>query len=107
MTGDLPPSAGQPREQNTLYAGTGNPGEAQPVELIYRVYVPDKNRDLAGDGGLPEPAVLLADGTQLVRPGGVRRAADQHELPVPRHHGAGDVQHADHPARRTAHVPAR
>jgi hypothetical protein len=65
VNGDTPPSPGQPRAQNTLYAGTGNPGQTQPVELIYRVYVPDKNRDLAGDGRLPEPTVVLADGTQL------------------------------------------
>ena len=34
-----PPPAGQPREPDTLYAGTGNAGQAQPVELIYRATV--------------------------------------------------------------------
>ena len=65
VSGALPPPAGQPREPNTLYAGTGSANQAQPVELIYRVYVPDKNRDLSGDGGLPEPVLVLADGTEL------------------------------------------
>jgi hypothetical protein len=65
VNGDTAPAAGQPRKPNTLYAGTGSPGPAQPVELIYRVYVPDQDRDLAGDGGIPRPEVVLADGRHL------------------------------------------
>jgi hypothetical protein len=58
-----PPSG--PRDPNTLYAGTLPPDQTQPVELIYRVYVPDKERDLSGDGGLPEGTLVLADGATL------------------------------------------
>ena len=63
VTGLQPPSG--PRDPNTLYAGTQPLDQTQPVELIYRVYIPDKNRDLSGDGGLPDGDVVLADGTTL------------------------------------------
>jgi hypothetical protein len=65
VSGDQPPADPAQRDPNTLYAGTLPAGQAQPVELLYRIYVADKNSDLAGDGGLPQPTVVLADGTQL------------------------------------------
>jgi hypothetical protein len=55
----LPPVA---RAANTLYAAV--PGQARQA-LIYRVYVPDKNRDLTGGVGLPVPVLTLADGTVI------------------------------------------
>jgi hypothetical protein len=65
VSGDRPPADPGQREANTLYAGTLASGQAQPVEILYRVYTPDKNADLAGDGGLPQATVVLADGTTL------------------------------------------
>ncbi len=52
-----PPAAGEPRAANTVYA------ESSDQQLIYRVYVPDKGSDFAGDTGLPKPVLTLADGT--------------------------------------------
>ncbi len=57
-----PPSDGEARAPNTLYAGV--PGGAEE-EFIYRVYVPDRGRGLTGGVGLPRPELTLADGTVL------------------------------------------
>ena len=40
------------------------PGQARQG-IVYRVYVPDKGRDLTGGVGLPEAELQLADGTVL------------------------------------------
>ncbi len=50
------------RAPNTLYASTG---ASRPREILYRVYVPDAGRDLAGDSGLPKPILVMADGSRL------------------------------------------
>jgi hypothetical protein len=50
------------RAPNTIYA---QPGVGQPIELAYRVYEPDRGRDITGDTGLPEHVLVLADGTEL------------------------------------------
>ncbi|MFA9271611.1 MAG: hypothetical protein ACEQSX_12785 [Baekduiaceae bacterium] len=63
VTGDQPPASASDRAPNTLYAGTRPAGEPQPVELLYRIYVQDKGTDLAGNGGLPEPTLVVQDGT--------------------------------------------
>lgn len=56
-----PKPAGQ-RRPNTLYAGVAG----QSVQkLLYRIYVPDTGRDVAGDAGLPQHELRLADGTTL------------------------------------------
>jgi hypothetical protein len=65
VTGDAPPKDSAARKANTLYAGTLATEQAQPVELLYRVYVPNQHFDVAGGGGLPEPTLDLADGTAL------------------------------------------
>jgi len=48
--------------RNTLYA---NPIEGTHQDILYRVYVPDRGRSLAGGTGLPKPSLRLADGTVL------------------------------------------
>lgn len=48
-----PPSEGQAREPNTLYAKPETAGAA--IELAWRVYEPDRGRDFAGGTGLPAP----------------------------------------------------
>ena len=55
-----PPPSGE-RAPNTLYA---QPAEDEPIELLYRVYEPDRGRDLTGDTGLPR-AVLVKGGSRL------------------------------------------
>ncbi|HEX4671188.1 MAG TPA: hypothetical protein VH279_02910 [Solirubrobacteraceae bacterium] len=65
VSGNTPPADPSQREPNTLYAGTLPADQDQPVELLYRVYAPDKNFDIAGRGGLPQATVVLSDGTQL------------------------------------------
>ncbi|MFD7847673.1 hypothetical protein ACFV4K_32675 [Nocardia sp. NPDC059764] len=49
-------------QQNTLYAGV--PGQ-QRTMLIYRLYLPDRDRDITGGAGLPEPELHLSDGKVL------------------------------------------
>ncbi len=51
-------------EPNTLYAAPDPAGDSYQ-DIIYRVYVPDRGRSLAGGGGLPEPELRLANGTRL------------------------------------------
>lgn len=64
LSGDVDPGAGN-GVPNTLYAGqAGLTGGTQTVELILRVYRPDRNYNLAGGVRLPKPTVVLADGTQ-------------------------------------------
>lgn len=48
--------------RNALYAAP-SPGSTQ--DILYRVYVPDKGRSLAGGTGIPKPELKLADGTVL------------------------------------------
>jgi hypothetical protein len=48
--------------RNTLY-GESIPGASQ--DILYRVYVPDRGRNLSGGTGLPKPRLRLADGTVL------------------------------------------
>ena len=56
------PRSGAPRRANTLYAGV--PGQARQ-RILYRVYVPDRGRDLTGGVGLPSPELRLAGGAVL------------------------------------------
>jgi hypothetical protein len=50
------------RAANTIYA---QPAAGEAIELAYRVYEPDRGHDLTGGTGLPEAAVVRADGTTL------------------------------------------
>lgn len=50
------------RAANTLYAGV--PDQASQL-LLYRVYLPDRGRDITGGVGVPQPRLTLADGTVL------------------------------------------
>jgi len=59
---EFPPTDPAYRLPNTLYAKAGDEGK---VVLAWRIYVTDKNRDITGGVGLPEPVVTLADGTVL------------------------------------------
>lgn len=55
------PASGAAR-RNTLYAA---PSEGEYQDILYRVYVPDKGRNLAGGTGIPAPELVLKDGTVL------------------------------------------
>jgi hypothetical protein len=57
-----PPADPTARAPNTLYAGVAGRSDQ---ELIYRVYVPDRGRNLTGGAGLPQPVLTLEDGTVL------------------------------------------
>jgi hypothetical protein len=59
IVGLPPPASRGDRRPNTLYAGV--PGQSEQ-RLLYRVYVPDRGRDVTGDVGLPRLSVRLADG---------------------------------------------
>lgn len=48
--------------RNTLYA---SPIADRNQDILYRVYVPDKGRNLSGGTGVPKPSLKLADGTVL------------------------------------------
>ncbi|MGA7435354.1 MAG: hypothetical protein WBW44_06985 [Solirubrobacterales bacterium] len=48
--------------RNTLYA---EPSEGSHQDILYRVYVPDKGRNLSGGTGIPKPSLRLADGSVL------------------------------------------
>jgi hypothetical protein len=63
LSGDVDPGVGN-RAPNTFYVGqAGHTGETQTIELILRIYRADKNRDMAGGVPLPEPTLVLANGT--------------------------------------------
>lgn len=47
---------------NTLYAA---PIDGAYQDILYRVYVPDRNRNLSGGTGVPNPELRLADGRVL------------------------------------------
>ena len=47
---------------NTLYAA---PSSEAYQDILYRVYVPDKGRNLSGGTGIPTPELTLADGSVL------------------------------------------
>ena len=57
-----PPAEGSQRAPNTLYA---QPGGGASIELLYRVYEPDRGLDLTGGTGLPRPRLRLANGSVL------------------------------------------
>lgn len=48
--------------RNTLYAA---PSDEAYQDILYRVYVPDKGRNMSGGTGIPRPELVLADGTVL------------------------------------------
>jgi hypothetical protein len=48
--------------RNTLYAA---PSSEEYQDILYRVYVPDKGRNLSGGTGIPSPELILKDGTVL------------------------------------------
>ena len=75
----VPPAAGQPHDANTLYA---RPAGDAPIELLYRVYEPDKGLRLAGGGGLPGPELRLADGATL-RAGAACAAINDPDRSIP------------------------
>ena len=61
ISGAVPPAHGGAR--NTLYAGqAGMTGQTQQVEMIMRVYRPDRGYDGPGGVPLPVPTVTLANG---------------------------------------------
>jgi hypothetical protein len=63
LSGEVDPGSGN-RAPNTFDVGqAGHTGETQTVELIFRVYRADKNRNMAGGVPLPEPTLVLADNT--------------------------------------------
>jgi hypothetical protein len=57
-----PPADPSTRSPNTLYA---HADANNPIELLYRVYEPDRGLDLAGGTGLPRPELTLSDGRVL------------------------------------------
>jgi hypothetical protein len=57
-----PPADPTQRTPNTLYAGVAGLTEQQ---VMYRLYVQDKGRNITGGVGLPKPVLTLADGTVL------------------------------------------
>ena len=54
-----PPADRADRAPNTLYA---KPAAGASIELLYRVYEPDRGFDLTGGTGLPGPELTLAGG---------------------------------------------
>ena len=48
--------------RNTLYA---LPADGSNQDILYRVYVPDRGRNLSGGTGIPRPSLRLSDGTVL------------------------------------------
>jgi hypothetical protein len=83
VSGDQPPADPSQREPNTLYAGTLPAGQPQPVEILYRVYAPDKNFDVAGGGGVPQPTLVLGDGSELTGQAACDAVAVETGVPVP------------------------
>lgn len=59
VRGESPPAT---PVQNTLFA---EPVAGQYQTVVYRVYVPNKGRNLAGGTELPQPTLTLADGREL------------------------------------------
>jgi len=55
---------GPPRtpERNTLYA---EPVANEYQTIVYRVYIPDRGRNPAGGTGLPQPTLILPNGTEV------------------------------------------
>jgi hypothetical protein len=57
-----PPASSSGRAPNTLYA---QPGPGASIELLYRVYEPDRGLDLTGGTGLPQALLKLSDGSTV------------------------------------------
>ena len=62
IVNQAPPADAADRSPNTLYAA---PGPGEPIEVVYRTYEPDRGRDLTGDTGLPEPELVMGDGSRV------------------------------------------
>lgn len=70
--------AEEAQDPNTLYAGAAHQDSQL---LLYRLYLPDRNRDITGDAGLPAPRLTLADGTTLTGPAACDALQVIHETP--------------------------
>lgn len=57
----LPPQGDAKRQGNTLYGGSDD----SLVQIYYRVYVPDRGRDVKGGVDLPKAEVVFSDGRRL------------------------------------------
>ena len=77
------PAERRARAEHALRAAAG---AGAAIELVYRVYEPDRGLDLDGGTGLPRAELRLADGSVAARRGGLRR--DQR--PESRDHGPDD-----------------
>jgi hypothetical protein len=55
------PARAEQRQTNTLYARS----DETVIQLYYRVYVPDAGKGVTGGVGLPEPELVLADGSVI------------------------------------------
>jgi hypothetical protein len=58
---DEAPPAAASRAPNTLYA---QPAQGASIELLFRVYEPDRGYGLTGAVALPKPTLVAADGTK-------------------------------------------
>lgn len=65
IVADPPPEDG--REPNTLYLGSQDQPSAAGL-VLYRIYLPDADRDKLGDTRLPEVSWRTADGTEIEQP---------------------------------------
>jgi hypothetical protein len=68
------------RAPNTLYARTANDAS---IEVFYRVYEPDRGRDLDGGTGLPEPELVRANGS-TARGGAACAEVNEADRSIPR-----------------------
>lgn len=64
------------RESNTVHLGT-NGRAVHSGTVIYRVYLPDRDRDEFGDTGLPEVSLVLPDGRRVEQPASCTAGTDQ------------------------------
>lgn len=74
---DIAPAEGA-QAPNTLYAGAP---EQESQLLLYRLYLPDRNRDITGGAGLPQPRLTLADGATVTGQAACDALQVVHETP--------------------------
>ena len=98
-----PPPSGSPRAPNTLYA---KPGPGASIELLYRVYEPDRGLDLTGGTGLPRPVLKMADGSTATGAAACAAINDPGPLDPGADRARGDLAgRALNPALRPADEP--
>lgn len=101
-----PPPQRADRLPNTLYLGIGGQSAVSGA-ILYRVYLADRDRDIAGGVGLPQASLKLPGGEELHGPDACEALNTTPPVSAAAQYAAADGPGANPPASYPAYDPLR